>query len=214
MSSSGAVRRPVVTVSAPYGAGGSVVGPALASRLGVPFVDRAVPTEVASRLDLSVAEAIERDDTAPHGIARVFAAFARVPAVGLGPVGSYGAPELTTDDQFVAETEKVIRGLASSGGGAVVLGRAGAIVLADEPGALHVRLTGPLEARLAQAAEMEGLDPGEALRRQRASDGARRAYVRTFYGRDPEDVSLYHLVLDSTRLSFDRCVDLIAAAVA
>ena len=40
----------LVTLSATYGAGGSVVGPALAQRLDAPFVDRLIPTEVAARL--------------------------------------------------------------------------------------------------------------------------------------------------------------------
>src|SRR5271168_5264000 len=35
-------RRPVVTISATYGAGGSVVGPLLAKLLGLPFCDRPV----------------------------------------------------------------------------------------------------------------------------------------------------------------------------
>ncbi len=37
----------VVALSAAYGAGGSQIGPALADRLGVPFVDRAIPLEEA-----------------------------------------------------------------------------------------------------------------------------------------------------------------------
>ena len=35
--------RPVVTVSALYGAGGSVVGPRVAEELDVPFLDRQIP---------------------------------------------------------------------------------------------------------------------------------------------------------------------------
>ena len=40
----------IVTVSASYGAGGALVGPQLAERLGVRFLDRAIPAEVAERL--------------------------------------------------------------------------------------------------------------------------------------------------------------------
>jgi Cytidylate kinase-like family len=32
--------KPLVTISAAYGTGGSLVGPRLADRLGVPFLDR------------------------------------------------------------------------------------------------------------------------------------------------------------------------------
>ena len=52
----------VVTISATYGAGGSVVGPAVAERLGVPFVDRAIPTRVADDLGISVEHALTRDE--------------------------------------------------------------------------------------------------------------------------------------------------------
>ena len=47
-----APRRPVVTVAALYGAGGSIVGPRVAERLGVPLLDREIPGDVARRTGL------------------------------------------------------------------------------------------------------------------------------------------------------------------
>ena len=44
------------------------------------------------------------------------------------------------------------------------------------------------------------------------TDRARVAYVKHFYNRDPHDSRLYHLVLDSTALPVEVCVDLIATA--
>lgn len=206
--------RPVVTISAPYGAGGSIIGPRLAGLLGVPFVDRAVPTAVAARLHLPLSAALERDDTAPHGIERLFAAFARVPSATLGPMEGYlPAGDMLSDETFVAETERVIRAVAGSGDGAVILGRAAAIVLADLPGVLHVRLEGPPERRAAQGMANEGLSLEEARARLRETDGARRAYVKTFYGKEPGDCSLYHLVVDSTRLSLECCLHVVQAAL-
>ncbi|MHB8450315.1 MAG: cytidylate kinase-like family protein [Mycobacteriales bacterium] len=204
---------PVVTISAPFGAAGSVVGPEVARRLNAPFVDRAIPAAVAAELQVSMTEALARDDRAAHGIARFFSMFARVQNVTLGGVEGYLPQEQLTDDEdFVRETERVIRDLAA-GGNAVVLGRAAAIVLADHPTALHVRLTGSAERRLAQAVRRDGLDIDAARTQLRDNDSARRAYVRHFYNRDPEDVSLYHLVIDGTRLPVQTCADLIVAAV-
>src|SRR5580698_8365077 len=45
------------TVSAGYGAGGSVVAPAVAKRLGLPLLDRAISSRVAAQLHVSVQEA-------------------------------------------------------------------------------------------------------------------------------------------------------------
>jgi cytidylate kinase len=101
--------------------------------------------------------------------------------------------------------------MASTSGG-VVLGRAGAVVLRSFPGALHVRIDGPPEARITQAMELEELDRREAERRMRENDRARVAYVRHFYGVNPEDPRLYHLVIDGTALPLEVCADLIVRA--
>jgi cytidylate kinase len=97
-------------------------------------------------------------------------------------------------------------------GDAVVLGRAAAIVLRDRPQALHVRLDGPEEARIAQAMRVEEIDEEAARDRQRGSDRARMAYVKHFYDADPRDPRYYHLVLDSTALPLEACVELIVTA--
>jgi cytidylate kinase len=199
----------VVTLSAPYGAGGSQVGPELARRLDVPFVDRAIPIGCAERLAVPLQEALERDED----VGATLTGMAR----WLGHVGvAFGAPAAAArDDARAMEqrrvTEEVIREHAA-GGGAVILGRAAAVVLADAPGALHVRLTGPPAARVEQGMRLEGVDRPAAERHLVESDRAREAYVRHFYDADPEDARLYHLVLDSTALPLGDCVELIALA--
>jgi shikimate kinase len=55
----------LVALSASYGAGGSRVGPELAQRLDVPFVDRAIPTAVAERLRVPLDEAVAYDEQTP-----------------------------------------------------------------------------------------------------------------------------------------------------
>ncbi|NYH53805.1 MULTISPECIES: cytidylate kinase-like family protein [Nocardiopsis] len=219
---------PVVTVSATYGAGGGVVGPAVAARLGVAFLDRAIPSAVAARVGCSLDEVLQRDDRASGGFERLLASAARLPTVTLGSVDTafIGATDdegrLLHDGEFVEQTERVVGEVAHSGG--VVLGRAGAVVLADHPTALHVRMDGDRHARLRRAralwesgdpAEGGGRDGGEeapTLRLLDDNDRARAAYVRRFYRTDPADPSHYHLVLDALSLSLEACVDLVVRA--
>jgi cytidylate kinase len=61
---------------------------------------------------------------------------------------------------------------------------------------------------------IEGIDEATARERQGETDRARDLYVRRLYGRDAADQTLYHLWIDSTLLSVDTCVDLVAAAAA
>ena len=86
------------------------------------------------------------------------------------------------------------------------------VVLRSVPWALHVHLSGPREGRLRQRMALEGIDRDTAEQRQRAEDRARRRYVRRAYGVDGDGPNLYHLMIDSTAISLDTCVDLIVAA--
>jgi len=200
----------LITLSAPYGAGGSQVGPEVARRLGVPFLDRAIPTAVAERLSVPLDEAVDRDESAGGALTRM--------TVWLGQVGqAFGAPgaipvETVEEEDYRRATEHVLHDCASTPEGAVILGRAGAIVLREHPGALHVRLDGPVEARIRQGMAVEGVDRATAERHIDETDKARRAYVNHFYRCDPREASLYHLVIDSTAIPLGACAELIAGA--
>jgi hypothetical protein len=200
----------VVTLSASYGAGGSQIGPRLADRLGVAFLDRVIPTTVAERLAVPLDDALAHDDAVRSVLERLLMRFA--PAAQAFS-GTATPPELVDERSFLKATEEVIREHAAAGSG-VILGRAAAVVLRDAPGALHVRLDGPAERRLAQAITLEGVDRETAARHMRETDRAREAYVQQFYGVDARDATLYHMVIDSTALALDACVELIALATA
>ncbi len=195
---------PVVTVSASFGSGGSVVGPELARRLGATVADRAIPTEVAERLDVTLEHALARDEATASRFDRLMLSFAAV--------GAYGPLPTAAEEQSYREaTEAAIRRHAATRS-AVILGRAGMLVLADEPSVLRVRLHGGEAARVRLGMELLGLDRDEAMKTMRRTDRARDAYVRNLYGADPDDAALYHLVLDGPALGPAACVDVIAAA--
>jgi cytidylate kinase len=199
----------VVTLSAAYGAGGSQVGPEVAERLGVDFVDRAIPTGVAERLAVPLREAVERDETIGGWFTRALLSFGQVGPVLAGSAPPAGA--MIGEDAFCQATEQVLRERAA-GEGAVILGRAGAIVLRDHPTALHVRLTGPRDARIEQGMLIEGVDRATAERHADETDRARETYVRHFYRCDARDAKHYHLVIDSTAIPLGACVDLVVEA--
>jgi cytidylate kinase len=202
----------VITLSAAYGAGGSHVGPALAERLGLAFVDRAIPTGVAERLAVPLHDAVEHDESVRTALDRLLLRLAPLGSM-YGWTGSEVGGDVPDDDAYRRATEQVLHEHAG-GGRTVILGRGGALVLAAHPGALHVRLDGPREGRLEQAMRLEHVDRETAERHMEQTDGARQAYVRHFYRADPRDCGHYHLVIDSTAIALDACVELIATAAA
>jgi hypothetical protein len=181
----------------------------VAQRLRVPFLDRAIPTGVAEKLAMPLQEALERDEAIGASLARM--------TVWLGHVGqAFGAPAVLPDEAeegaYKRATEQVILDHAQSGPGAVILGRGGAAVLRGWAEALHVRLDGPVEARIRQGMEVEGVDRETAERHVTETDRARETYVQHFYRVDPRDAALYHLVIDSTAIPLDACVEMIVTA--
>lgn len=185
----------VVTISASFGAGGSEIGPAVAKELGLPFVDRAIPAAVARKLGLPMRDVDAKDEKVERGFWRVISSMSLAP--DLGGSGPLVASGLSDERAFRDQTEQVLRDIATNRGG-VLLGRAGAIVLADVPNALHVRLSGPEQARIAQVMQSAGVDEKVATQQVKENDSAREAYVKHLYRCDPKQSRHYHLVLDTT----------------
>lgn len=199
---------PGITISAAYGAGGSAIAPAVAARMGWPFIDRAITSTVAERLHLPVEDVVSGGPQHPR-LNRFLASLAYISP----EPASLDHPAVPLDEENEVRTamEETLRD-AVRAGGAVVLGRAGACALLDEPGVLRVRLYGPREARIAQAARVQQVDIETARRRIDQVDPAREAYVKRLYRRSAEDPELYHLQIDSTALPLGTCIDVIVEA--
>jgi hypothetical protein len=201
----------VVTLSASYGARGDTVGGALAGRLQLPFVDRVIPTAAAARqlgLPEDVAESL--DEHIPSRWERIATRFVNVAAPAGPDVLAADVPRTLTPEGFRSASEAELRHVADTTG-AVVLGRAGMVVLGGRPSVLCVRLDGPVEARIAQVVA-QGVDEANARQGQRDVDSAREAYARVFFNARQGDPRLYHLILDSTVLSAEACTDIIVRA--
>jgi cytidylate kinase len=204
---------PGVTISAGYGAGGSMIAPEVARQLGLPLLDRAISSRVAAQLQVSVPEA-EGAVIKRSGAGRFLAVLAPLAGGVLGAGTDCAPPEAfpPPDDAalFREQAEAIMRKALVTG--AVILGRAGGAAFRDEPGVLRVRLFGPEEARIAQAARIEDVDADTARQRLPDVDRARAQYVQRLYGTDIDDPDLYHLQIDSTVVPIDACAGLIAGA--
>lgn len=198
----------VVTISAAYGTGGEAVGRGVADRLGLPFLDRAIPAAVAKELMAPLADVEYAERHLVRGLGHWLDLFA--------PLGSawLGVPDplepFTSEWEYLNHTESVMRRAARHG--VVILGRGAQVVLREARGALHVRLDGPAERRLALVMAERGLGEREARRAQRDTDLVRRHYLRHFYKVDVGSPRLYHLYLDATAIPGPTLVELITAA--
>jgi cytidylate kinase len=201
-------RMRLVTVSASYGAGGSVVAPALAKLLRVPFLQRVTTSEGNPGTPGPCLEQLIPEEAELTPAHRFFASLTQ--AMPAGPTQS-PPPARHHEDILRRQCEAGIRRLAADGAG-VILGRGAAVVLGRDRG-LHVRLDGPPAARAAQGAVIEGIAVDQAHLHMNAADKARDAYVRRLYRANPADPRYYHLMIDSTAIPLDTVTEVILRAL-
>lgn len=190
---------PVVTLFETYAAGAREIGPKVAERLGVTWVDQAFSSE-----DLEAGRHPGRSEGSALG--RFLRGFA---AGAASDDPSLPAAQASDHDRVMENTRQV---LASAESGMVMLGHNAAAILADRPASLHVFIDAPVAERVAHAVQREGLDEKTAARRQKHEDHVRAHMSRTLYQWDVLDHNGYDLVVNAGRLDPDAAADVIVAA--
>lgn len=196
---------PVVTLFELYGAGAEYVAPRVAEALGVPYVEQAF-----SSLTIEEAEAAQQAREDSEGLlARIFRGLGNAGNV----LGDRGAEALFAADDKTLVDDNNRKVIESTAGGGVLVGRNGAVILADRPGALHVLLTGTQEDRIDRAAATAGITRERAATRQASEDRIRREMSEQLYFWNPQDPSRYDMVLNTSRLALDEVVTIIVDVV-
>jgi cytidylate kinase len=193
--------KPVVTIFEAYGAGADYVGHKVAEALGLPFHEQAFSSE-----------AIEGD---PDAAAEQGAVLSQVFAVLGGAYGGFEGRDVATTQrqkyELIMDNNRQVWEYADEGG--VILGRNGAVILAERPNTFHVLLTGSVEDRVARAAKAGGLTLEKAAARQKREDQVRTDMSKVFYGWDPMAPDRYDMVMNTSRIALDAVAHAIVDAV-
>ncbi len=108
--------------------------------------------------------------------------------------------------------QNTIEVLDAVGSGGVILGRNATVILAQHPGALHVRLNAPAHVRVGRAAELDGITAEVAEERREQEDLIRAELSQRLYGGNPNDDENYDVVVNTGRYSLDEAADMIIRA--
>ncbi len=166
---------PVITIARLFGAGGDTVGKTLAQRLKADFLGPELIDEVARRLALPKEEVEAADEQPGTFLNRLLIALGAAnpePAIaseGQAWTPPYADPHLDPRRAVLEHTQQVIKEAARSGT-VIILGRGGAYILSDLPGALHVFLRASESERVMAVMERENIGADEARRRVKHTD--------------------------------------------
>lgn len=210
---------PVITIGRQFGAGGATIGHMLSERLHADFLDSKIIDEVARRLQLPKEE-VEAEDEHPGSLlARLLVALGSASTEPLIPPEATAwtppnaAPTFDTRKAVLQITQHVIQEAARAGN-VVIVGRGGAYILGNFPGALHVFLRAAEPVRIKTIMERFNItSQDEAKKRLRLTEENWTSYIKQVYGHDRLHPAHYDMVLDTGRLGYDATVDAVLVAV-
>jgi cytidylate kinase len=210
---------PVITIGRQFGAGGATVGHMLAERLHADFLDSKIIDEVARRLQLPKEE-VEAEDEHPGSLlARLLVALGSASSEPLIPPEATAwtppnaAPTFDTRKAVLHITQHVIEEAARAGN-VVIVGRGGAYILRDFPGALHVFLRAAEQVRIRTLMERFNITSEDAAKRRlKLTEENWTSYIKQVYGHDRTHPAHYDMVLDTGRLGYDATVDAVLTAI-
>jgi cytidylate kinase len=187
--------RPYVAISREAGAGGGEIGHVVAERLAFECFDHEILSYLAERHGLPEGIVHLVDETTSDWLRETLRSWLDRRAI--------------TQDEYVMHLGQLLV-LAARHGSAVFVGRGAQFLLPRERG-LAVRVTAPLERRIARTMERQKLARSDAAARVRETDEGRSAFVRRYFHADIADPGLYDLVVNLDHLDDGAAVAAIAA---
>ncbi len=191
----------VICIGRQNGAGGHIIGEALAKKLGIAFYDKNLITLAAERSGLSP-ELIE------HGEERKTNSFLYNTLGEAATITIDSVPH--TDVTFAMQRDLIIE--AARTHDCVIIGRCSDTILRATPAkVLSVFIAAPFEDRVQNKIKLEGRDYKSLAPEIRKTDKRRRAYYNYNTGNEWGLAENYDVCLNSSTLGIDGCVELLAA---
>ncbi len=113
---------------------------------------------------------------------------------------------------LVSKTASTIVQLAMKGN-VVIIGRASNIVTANLKNTFHVRLIGSFENRVRHVQEIHNLNRSDAIEFTKNEDHAKINYFKKYYNKNIEDPLLYHMIINTDNISYEKTARIIGQAV-
>lgn len=199
----------VITISRQFGAGGRTLGKMIAEKLNYRFLDDQIIQEIARHAKVSKSTVISMERTAGGAMSRLISSL----------ISRNYMERLTGENRgymdeevYVQALYEVLRKLAEEDN-VVLIGRGGQYVLENQEGAYHILLVAAMEDRIRFM--QSHYDLSESRAKAAVMDGEKRRtnLYRKFNKLDYNDPLHYHLVLNMSRMSLEKGVELVRTLV-
>nr|WP_316624210.1 cytidylate kinase-like family protein [uncultured Ruminococcus sp.] len=194
----------IVTIGRQFGSGGRSIGEKLAEKLGVKFYDKEL-ISIAAKESGMAPEVFEGvDEKATNSLLYSL-------SMGMYSFGS-GFPtmgDLPVNDKLYLLQHKIIKEIAEREN-CVIVGRCADYVLREDSNCVNIFFYANMEYRKEQSVKKHGIDEDRAEHIINKTDKSRANYYSFYSGQKWGMAENYDLCIDSSKISEENIVDLIA----
>ena len=195
----------VITIARGYGSGGRTIGKMIAEDFGWSYYDDELLRLASDQSGINESLFAKADETAKRSF------LGRISRDALnGQVIPPSSEDFTSNENLFRYQAKIIRELSEKEN-CVIVGRAGNFILRDRPNVIKLYVHAPENVCIRTVMNMFGLTHDEAEKRIHDIDKRRAEYYRHFTGRDWQCADDYDLCLDSSRMTWEKCIQLVRA---
>lgn len=191
----------IITIARGFGSGGRTIGKMLSEDLGIKYYDKDLIRLASEESGINERFFGLVDE-------KLKGSFIRKGGVYKGDLISPDSSEFTSDQNLFNYQAKIIKQLADKEP-AIIVGRCADYILRERDDVIRVFIYSDMATAVRNVVEMYGVNEKEARRMIEKTDRERSEYFRHYTGLDWENAKNYNLCLDTSRLSYDECVDII-----
>ncbi|MBU1106660.1 MAG: cytidylate kinase-like family protein [Candidatus Riflebacteria bacterium] len=218
---------PIITISREVGASGTYIALKLAEALGGTCYDQQIIHEIAEKMGKPKSQLEDFDQNSYNRVGVFFqealASIAQGGMVfhpfGIGPLDWDSAEMFTTyprnsfqEKDYYDVLTQVIKEIAEQPN-SVILGRGASQILKGHSDAFHVRLVADTADRISQLMKEQNIDQHQAEELINGKDAAAANFIYDFFDAEINDAHQYHLVVNTSQIIPDRCIEIILSAI-
>lgn len=193
----------VITIARGYGSGGRTIGKMLSEELKIPYYDRDLLRLASDASGINQSLFAKADEKLKKSL--LFKIASNVYKGELIPPDS---DDFVSNDNLFNYQAKIIKELANTES-CIIIGRCGDFVLKDYDNVVKLFVHAPLEDCIKTLKEMTGKTEKEIEKQIISIDKHRAEYYKYYTGRNWEDAKNYDLCLNSSKLGFQKCVEIV-----
>ena len=194
----------IITIGRQFGSGGRAIGEKLAQKLGISFYDKELISLAAKESGISPEVFENVDEKAANSLLYSL-------SMGLYSFGSgfSAMGDLPVNDKLYILQHKIIKDIAEKES-CVIVGRCADYILRDNENCVKIFIYADMDFRKKESVKKHGIDEARAEHIINKTDKSRANYYSFYSGQKWGMAENYDLCIDSSKLSENKIVDLIA----